>query len=84
MILEDQSTPNGTITDNVPNEEIMNDVRRYRNELLFACDWTQLSDTPLTETQIQQWKIYRQELRDFPEKINLQDWTGPAWPIAPK
>jgi hypothetical protein len=52
-----------------------------RNNLLSACDWTILSDSPLTESEKNLWKIYRQNLRNittqegFPIKIQ--------WPIPP-
>lgn len=83
-ILSDQSTPpNGEIVDNVPNDEIMKDVRSYRNELLRLSDWTQLEDAPISSSKKLQWKAYRQELRDFPSLIDEENWTGPFWPVPP-
>lgn len=38
------------------------DARLKRNQLLAACDWTQLSDAPVNT---QSWAPYRQELRDI-------------------
>lgn len=84
MILEEQTKPNGDIVDNVSNEELMSDIRQYRNSLLYMSDWTQLQDAPLSAADIEKWKAYRQALRDFPEKINVEDWTGPAWPVVPE
>ncbi len=83
-ILDDQSTiPSGPIQDNMTNEDIMKDVRDYRNKLLMESDWTQLPDAPLTTEQISQWRAYRQSLRDFPESINQEEWSGPYWPTPP-
>lgn len=83
-ILEDQSnTPDGPIQDNMTNEEIMIDIRNYRNSLLSNSDWTQLIDAPLTEEQKNAWQQYRQELRDFPSLINQDEWSGPYWPTPP-
>ena len=54
------------------------EVRQQRNELLSACDWTQLPDAPVDRTA---WAAYRQQLRD----ITAQDgfpWDV-QWPVAP-
>jgi len=40
-------------------------VREQRNALLFSCDWTQLSDSPLTSEKKTEWQTYRQSLRDI-------------------
>lgn len=50
-------------------------LRVRRDDLLFACDWTQLPDAPLTDAQKAEWRVYRQALRDVPQ-------TG-IWPIPP-
>jgi hypothetical protein len=42
-------------------------VRRKRNELLLASDWTQLPDSPLAESARSLWANYRQALRDITE-----------------
>ena len=58
-----------------------NDVRQERNEKLAGCDWTVLTDSPLTTSQKTAWKTYRQALRDitsgddFPHNI--------TWPSQP-
>jgi len=38
-------------------------VRNYRNQLLTACDWTQLPDVPTSTQAI--WATYRRALRDI-------------------
>lgn len=56
-------------------------VRNRRNKLLTICDWTQLSDSPLTPEKKNEWVVYRQQLRDItsqpvePEQV--------AWPTSP-
>jgi len=40
--------------------------RGTRNDLLFTSDWTQASDSPLSDTKKAEWKTYRQALRDMP------------------
>lgn len=42
-------------------------LRDSRNALLTQSDWTQLPDSPLTESDKIAWQAYRQELRDLPE-----------------
>lgn len=57
-------------------------VRAQRNSLLTLCDWTQLSDAPLTTEQKQEWAEYRQALRDIPEQTGFPDAV--VWPSAPE
>jgi hypothetical protein len=54
-------------------------ARTERTAKLFACDWTQLADSPLTEEEKTAWAVYRQELRDY-----MTGWLpGKPWPVAP-
>jgi len=48
-------------------------VRKQRDDLLAACDWTQLSDAPVDR---EVWATYRQALRD----ISNQD--GFPWEVV--
>lgn len=62
--------------------------RSRRNKLLSACDWTQIPDAPLTEEQKEQWRVYRQTLRDLSESIVdpkplALDLTYSNWPTPP-
>ena len=41
-------------------------IRSQRDYHLQVCDWTQGSDSPLTDEKKAEWATYRQELRDFP------------------
>ena len=40
-----------------------------RNRRLFASDWTQLPDSPLSDVKKAEWATYRQALRDIPQKF---------------
>ena len=40
-------------------------VRAERNKKLAACDWTVLTDSPLTTAKKTEWKAYRTALRDI-------------------
>ena len=41
-------------------------LRHLRNILLRESDWTQFTDSPLTDSKKTEWKTYRQALRDLP------------------
>ena len=41
-------------------------VRMERDILLFQSDWTQMTDSPLSNSKKAEWVTYRQQLRDFP------------------
>lgn len=57
-----------------------NEIRSTRNLLLTDSDWTQLSDSPLSELKKEEWRLYRQSLRD----ITLQeDVFNIVWPVKP-
>lgn len=59
------------IVDIVPseNEDMWFWLRRTRNRLLAQSDWTQISDSPLSDEQKQAWVDYRQALRDLPSTL---------------
>lgn len=66
----------------VPDENKWNLIRQYRNELLTRCDWTQLSDAPLTEEQKTLWSTYRKDLRDLPSNyLTPEEVVFPTEPI---
>jgi hypothetical protein len=55
-------------------------VRGKRNFLLDRTDWTQLDDTPLSNTNKQLWTSYRQALRDV---TTQSDPFKILWPMLP-
>jgi hypothetical protein len=59
-------------------------IRLLRDTLLAQSDWTQVSDSPLTETDQTSWTTYRQTLRDFPAtQVDVTDFEAIAWPTQP-
>ena len=58
--------------------------RNTRNELLAACDWTQFSDSPLTDEAKTLWATYRTALRDLPTNENWPSLGDDDWPSAPE
>jgi len=56
-------------------------LRKFRDILLSESDWTQFTDSPLTDSKKTEWKTYRQQLRDLP--ANTSDFANPTWPTKP-
>lgn len=80
------------ITEEQKQSEINTDweaiFKSIRNGKLYESDWTQMPDNNLSEEQKNQWRIYRQSLRDLPEKISdykllCKDSTHNDWPKPP-
>lgn len=57
-------------------------VRKRRNEMLAACDWTQLPDSPLDNVQRNAWADYRQALRDVTTQTDPFNVIFPEAPNA--
>jgi hypothetical protein len=59
-------------------------IRLQRNELLNQSDWTQINDSPLSDSKKQEWATYRQLLRDLPNTYqsvnNIADVIFPTIP----
>ena len=53
-------------------------VRRERDRLLAACDWTQVADAPVDAAA---WAAYRQALRDVPQDFDTPEDV--VWPTPP-
>lgn len=51
-------------------EEILLSNRYARNRKLLLCDYTQASDSPLTDSKKAEWATYRQQLRDLPTSLS--------------
>lgn len=62
-------------------EAKLDKLRAERNRRIAVCDWTQLSDAPLTAEQKAAWAGYRQALRDLPESAT--DLDNLSWPAQP-
>ena len=58
------------------------DVRRQRQQWLEDTDWTQVPDSPLSDTKKAEWATWRQAMRDFPANIGSYSETD-EWIIFP-
>lgn len=75
-----ETVPNGCIeVPEIPLDYLWERVREIRDELLRACDFTQLEDATVDK---QAWAEYRQALRDIPQ--NFPDPQKISWPGVPK
>jgi hypothetical protein len=57
------------MTDMTPLQIAQDAVRGFRNEILKDTDWAVLPDSPLSTTELENHKLYRQYLRDLPTNI---------------
>lgn len=73
------------------NEHGLYELRMWRDRLLAESDWTQMPDSPLTDSQKTQWATYRQSLRDMTDTYStvpltdkgVMDETKITWPTKP-
>ena len=53
------------------NDQKLASIRLQRNYLLGQTDWTALNDVPLSPEEKTAYENYRQQLRDFPDIVDL-------------
>lgn len=56
------------------------EIRDHRNTLLSECDWTVLIDSPVSGSVLENWKTYRQGLRDVTTQENPFNINWPTQP----
>jgi hypothetical protein len=54
----------------ITNDQWLAIARWWRNALLNESDWSQVSDNSLSEIQREQWRQYRQGLRDITNNVS--------------
>lgn len=62
-------------------DDLFGVLRADRDRLLADSDWTQATDSPLSDEKKAEWRVYRQTLRDLPE--STPDPANPQWPAKP-
>lgn len=55
-------------------------LRKERNALLEATDWTVMPDSPLSQQKKDDYIAYRQALRDLPQTVTYDTLF---WPVKP-
>lgn len=58
------------------------ETRAQRDKLLAETDWTQVLDAPIDATTREQYRTYRQALRDVPEQAGFP--AEVVWPELPE
>lgn len=62
-------------------EEYLLLIREKRDYLLSLTDWIMQSETNISIEEKEQWRVYRQELRDVPQ--NFLIYNRVIWPEPP-
>lgn len=82
--------PNPTISDEdqalidaAKNDNASRGSRSYRDYLLNESDWTQATDSALTDTKKTEWATYRTSLRNLPSHANWPNLEDDDWPTKP-
>ena len=66
------------------SEKFISYVRSERDNKLWLSDWTQVLDSPLSDTDKAEWATYRQALRDVPENYSsATSIDDVVWPTKP-
>jgi len=76
------SIPTDAEESNLNTANALIDFRIERNKRLADTDWSQGSDSPLSETDKQNYRVLRQILRDMPQSDGF-DPLNPEWPTLP-
>ena len=64
-----------------PNADAGASARATRDQKLTASDWTQMADSPLSDSDKTAWAVYRQSLRDLPTASGFPHTM--TWPEEP-
>lgn len=65
-------------------QELAQALREMRQVLLNESDWTQMPDCPLSEEVKNDWRVWRQEMRDLTSNISLPLPNTIQLPIPPE
>lgn len=64
----------------IRKNKIKSDIRTIRNQYLMMTDFTQLPDSPISDTAKLDFKNFRQQLRVL---LDISDITQAVWPTIP-
>ena len=63
------------------NDLDLGSVRQQRNGMLSGTDWTQIGDATLGDHTAEEWRSYRQALKDIPQTYSRVSEV--VWPNDP-
>ena len=72
------------ISDEEKAEKQLRWLRKERDKLLRASDWTQYNDVTLDSDKKTEWVTYRQALRDITVSFSSVSDENFAWPTKPE
>jgi hypothetical protein len=55
------------------SEQLMQALRTIRGFMLAESDWTQVADSPLDESVRNEWRLWRQEMRDATNDLTIEN-----------
>jgi hypothetical protein len=61
-----------------PTKDLVQQIEKLRvkrNTLLIRSDWAMMEDAPITPEKKEEWKVYRQLLRDITNKYDHGTWV---------
>lgn len=67
-----------------PSNWHLDGIRIRRTALLARCDWTALPDSPISDAKKEEWRLYRQALREMPGLQPDATLESAVWPIEPE
>ena len=71
-------------SDTLKNDAAILELRLRRDLILASTDWTQLPDSPLSDSAKNEWQEYREKLRNLPSEnqdiLDIDDVSFPAPP----
>ena len=71
-------------SDTVKNDAAILELRLRRDLMLADTDWTQLPDSPLSDSAKNEWQEYREKLRNLPsENEDILDIDDVSFPTPP-
>lgn len=67
----------------IANQRQSNILREARDFQLNLSDWTQVPDSPLSDSDKTAWATHRQALRDITSHVDWPNLIHSDWPVAP-
>ena len=81
---EGESIVEGRLARTEASTSVVSSMRSLRDSILVSTDWTQLPDSPLTDSKKAEWVTYRSTLRDIPETYtDVTTLDEVVWPTPP-
>ena len=86
MDKNEENNPGVVILENTSSIDIdtwAEELKMHRAAMLEGSDWTQLPDSPLSDSKKTEWAIFRQQLRDITSHENWPDIFLEDFPTQP-